>query len=161
MKLQNATRIPEFVPYLVTTLRCASSASADSTESSCIRCFSSNSAATLFTFLRTRAFFLEMVCVATLCLRLKKSFRFPSVPRSCLFKLSFLVMKCCKTLMTAGFTNCSCQSSPSLNNEGISFGWQLSFVFGVSLRIASSVVHLIPASCYERRCDVCSLRAGG
>ena len=41
------------------------------------------------------------------CLRLKKSFPFPSMTSSCLFKRSFLVMKYFKTLLTTCFTNFS------------------------------------------------------
>ena len=47
------------------------------------------------------------------CVDLKKSFRFPSMTSSCLFKLSFLVMKWFNTLMTTKFANLSCKSSPS------------------------------------------------
>ena len=65
-------------------------------------------------------------------LRLKKSLRFPSISSRCLFKVSFLLIKCVKTLMTLVFTNFSCQSSFSSRDEGISSGGNLGFCTGVS-----------------------------
>ena len=77
-----------------------------------IRCRSSDTAATLFSKLEKRVHLVKLSC----CLGLWKSFRFSFVSGSGLFKQSFLVVKCLKTLTTIIFADFACHSYLALRN---------------------------------------------